>query len=105
MFPGDREVLVTAALPYVNGECHIGHLRTYVPADIFTRTLRKLGYKVLFVCGSDTHAAKDPALAHASLTSDPSPSGNRDALSFPPFTLMMERRIKEEDKSGGGSGE
>ncbi len=55
MFPGDREVLVTAALPYVNGECHIGHLRTYVPADIFTRMLRKLGYEVLFVCGSDTH--------------------------------------------------
>ena len=70
MFP-EREVLVTAALPYVNGECHIGHLRTYVPADIFTRTLRKLGYKVLFVCGSDTHAAKYPAPAHASLTSDP----------------------------------
>ena len=105
MFPGDREVLVTAALPYVNGECHIGHLRTYVPADIFTRTLRKLRYEVLFVCGSDTHAAKYPAPAHASLTSDSSPSGNRDASSFPPFTLMMERRIKEEDKSGGGSGE
>ena len=94
MFPGDREVLVTAALPYVNGECHVGHLRTYVPADIFTRILRKLGYEVLFVCGSDTHAAKDPALAHVSLTSDPSPSGNRDASLFPPFTLMRERRSK-----------
>ena len=103
MFPRDRVVLVTAALPYVNGECHIGHLRTYVPADIFTRMLRKLRYEVLFVCGSDTHAAKDPAPAHA--TSDLSSSGNRDALSFPPFTLMRERRIKEENKSGGGSGE
>ncbi|MCD6387460.1 MAG: class I tRNA ligase family protein, partial [Methanophagales archaeon] len=48
MFP-EREVLVTAALPYVNEESHVGHLRTYVPADIFTRMLRKLGYEVLFV--------------------------------------------------------
>ena len=87
MFLRDREVLVTAALPYVNGECHIGHLRTYVPADIFMRTLRKLGYKVLFVCGSDTHAAKYPAPAHASLTSGPSSSGNRVPRHFPLLRL------------------
>ncbi len=34
---------------------HIAHLRTYVPADIFVRFLRKMGQDVLFVCGSDTH--------------------------------------------------
>ena len=85
MFPRDRVVLVTAALPYVNGECHIGHLRTYVPADIFTRMLRKLGYKVLFVCGSDTHVAKDPAPAHA--TSNPSSSGSRVPRHFPLLRL------------------
>ena len=55
MITRDKPVIVTAALPYVNGECHIGHLRTYVPADVFVRMLRKMGYDVLFVCGSDTH--------------------------------------------------
>ncbi|MBA5942613.1 MAG: methionine--tRNA ligase [Methanophagales archaeon] len=53
--PSDKQVLVTSALPYVNGNCHIGHLRTYVPADIYVRMYRKMGYVVTFVCGSDTH--------------------------------------------------
>ena len=53
--PFEKQVLVTSALPYVNGECHIGHLRTYVPADIYVRMLRKRGYDVIFISGSDTH--------------------------------------------------
>ncbi|MDY6964685.1 MAG: methionine--tRNA ligase [Halobacteriota archaeon] len=51
----DTQILVTCGLPYANGPCHVGHLRTYVPADIYVRTLRKLGQEVTFVCGSDTH--------------------------------------------------
>jgi len=54
-FPKDKAVLVTCGLPYVNGPCHIAHLRTYVPGDIFVRFLRKLGQEVVFICGSDTH--------------------------------------------------
>ncbi|WP_229387831.1 methionine--tRNA ligase [Methanosarcina sp. DH2] len=50
-----KPVLVTCGLPYANGKAHIGHLRTYVPADIFARSLRKEGREVTFVCGSDTH--------------------------------------------------
>ena len=50
-----KPVLVTCGLPYANGKAHIGHLRTYVPADIFVRSLRKEGRDVTFVCGSDTH--------------------------------------------------
>jgi methionyl-tRNA synthetase len=53
--PLEKPVLVTSALPYVNGECHIGHLRTYVPADIYVRMLRKMSYDVIFISGSDTH--------------------------------------------------
>lgn len=48
-------ILVTCGLPYANGPCHLGHLRTYVPADIYVRALRKMGRDVLFVCGSDAH--------------------------------------------------
>lgn len=48
-------ILVTCGLPYANGPCHLGHLRTYVPGDIYVRALRHLREKPLFVCGSDTH--------------------------------------------------
>ena len=54
-FPSDEPVIVTCGLPYANGAFHIGHLRSYVPADIFVRFLRKLGQKTLFICGSDAH--------------------------------------------------
>ncbi len=47
--------LVTCGLPYANGKAHIGHLRTYVPADVYVRYLRLLGENVVFVCGSDCH--------------------------------------------------
>jgi len=50
-----ESLLVTCGLPYANGKAHIGHLRTYIPADAYVRMLRKQGEKPLFVCGSDTH--------------------------------------------------
>lgn len=55
MSPASDRVLVTCGLPYANGPCHLGHLRTYVPADIFVRGMRKMGKDVLFVCGTDAH--------------------------------------------------
>ncbi len=55
MFTDNDPILVTCGLPYANGPAHIGHLRTYVPADIFVRALRKMGHDVLFICGSDAH--------------------------------------------------
>ncbi len=54
-FPSEKPVLVTCGLPYANGKAHIGHLRTYIPADIFVRALRKQGQEVIFICGSDAH--------------------------------------------------
>jgi methionyl-tRNA synthetase len=51
----NRPLLITCGLPYANGPCHIGHLRTYIPADIYVRCLKKLRQNALFVCGSDTH--------------------------------------------------
>jgi methionyl-tRNA synthetase len=48
--------LVTSALPYANGPIHFGHVvGAYLPADVYTRTLRMLGEEVLFVCGTDEH--------------------------------------------------
>lgn len=47
--------LVTCGLPYANGKLHIGHLRTYIPADVYVRYLRMMGERVVFICGSDCH--------------------------------------------------
>ena len=48
-------LLVTCGLPYTNGPCHLGHLRTYIPADAYVRYMRRMGEEVVFVCGSDNH--------------------------------------------------
>lgn len=46
--------LVTAALPYANGDIHLGHLAgAYLPADFYVRYLRLRGRPVLFICGTD----------------------------------------------------
>lgn len=51
-----NRILVTAALPYTNGDLHIGHIAgAYLPPDIYTRYLRLAGYDVIFICGSDEH--------------------------------------------------
>ena len=50
-----KPMIVTCGLPYANGMAHLGHMRTYVPADIYVRSQRKQGKTVVFVCGSDTH--------------------------------------------------
>ncbi len=55
MSPDNDPILVTCGLPYANGPCHIGHLRTYVPADVYVRGLKKMGLDPTFVCGSDSH--------------------------------------------------
>ena len=54
-FPTDRPAVVTCGLPYANGDLHIGHLRGYVSADVFTRALKRLGQDAIYVCGSDMH--------------------------------------------------
>jgi len=51
-----EKVLVTSALPYANGNIHLGHLSgAYLPADIYVRYKRLRGDDILYVCGSDEH--------------------------------------------------
>ncbi len=50
-----RDILVTAALPYANGAIHIGHLVEYIQADIWVRFQRLCGNRCLFICGDDAH--------------------------------------------------
>lgn len=47
-------VIITSALPYANGEIHLGHISsTYLPADIFRRFLKLSGVEVYHLCASD----------------------------------------------------
>jgi len=54
-FPTDEPAVVTCGLPYANGELHLGHMRTFVAGDLFTRALESVGQQTAFVCGSDMH--------------------------------------------------
>lgn len=56
--------MITSALPYANGQKHIGHLAgAYIPADIYVRYLRAQKRDVVFVCGSDEHGTAIPIQA------------------------------------------
>jgi len=47
-------VIITSALPYANGEIHLGHISsTYLPADIFRRFLKLNEIEVYHLCASD----------------------------------------------------
>jgi len=49
-----ERIVVTTALPYANGEAHLGHIcSTYLPADILVRFFRLKGSETVFICASD----------------------------------------------------
>lgn len=52
-----RKILVSNALPYANGDIHLGHLVGYIQADIWVRYQRMQGHTVHYVCADDTHGA------------------------------------------------
>lgn len=52
-----RRILVTSALPYANGQIHIGHLVEYLQTDIWARFQRALGHDCRYFCADDTHGA------------------------------------------------
>ena len=52
-----RQLFVTTALPYANGNFHIGHIMEYIQADIWVRFQRMQGHEVNFVCADDAHGA------------------------------------------------
>lgn len=60
----NQKYLITSALPYVNGELHLGHLiGCWLPSDIYARFCRARGRDVLYVCGADEHGT--PAVVGA----------------------------------------
>ena len=52
-----RKVIVTSALPYANGDIHIGHLLEHIQTDIWVRSLKACNHEVLSFCADDAHGA------------------------------------------------
>lgn len=50
------KAIITSALPYSNGEIHLGHVAsTYLPADVTTRFLKQKGVEAYYICASDDY--------------------------------------------------
>ncbi|KAK3106651.1 hypothetical protein FSP39_024573 [Pinctada imbricata] len=53
---GERNILITSALPYVNNVPHLGNIIGCVlSADVYSRYCRLRNYNVLYVCGTDEY--------------------------------------------------
>ena len=50
-----RKILVTSALPYANGDIHIGHLVEYIQTDIWVRHQRMSDHEVYYLGADDAH--------------------------------------------------
>ena len=50
-----RRIIVTSALPYANGDIHIGHLVEYLQTDFWVRFQKMRGHNCVYVCADDTH--------------------------------------------------
>ncbi len=49
-------ILITSAIPYINGIKHLGNLvGSQLPADLYARYSRARGNEVMFICATDEH--------------------------------------------------
>lgn len=53
-----KKIYLTTTLPYVNADPHIGFALEIVQADAWARTMRLIGYDVVFNTGTDEHGQK-----------------------------------------------
>lgn len=58
-------ILITSALPYINGVKHLGNLvGSMLPADVYARFQRQRGREVLCLCATDEHGTPAELAAH-----------------------------------------
>ena len=63
-------ILITSALPYINGVKHLGNLvGSQLPADVYARYCRARGHEVLYICATDEHGT--PAELAAAQAGEP----------------------------------
>ncbi|PQA85479.1 methionine--tRNA ligase [Hyphococcus luteus] len=59
-------ILITSALPYINGIKHLGNLvGSMLPADVYARFKRQQGHETLFICATDEHGTPAELAARA----------------------------------------
>ena len=64
-------ILITSALPYINGIKHLGTLAgSMLPADVYARFQRSRGRETLYICATDEHGTPTE-LAAAEAGTDP----------------------------------
>lgn len=62
--PGQRNILITSALPYVNNVPHLGDIIGGVlSADVYARYCRLRGYNVIYICGTDDYGTENQTKA------------------------------------------
>jgi methionyl-tRNA synthetase len=76
MSEAPRKILVTSALPYVNGLPHMGHMVEYIQTDIWVRFQKLRGHTCIYVCAADAHGtpimlkARELAITPEELTAE-----------------------------------
>jgi methionyl-tRNA synthetase len=59
-------ILITSALPYINGVKHLGNLAgSMLPADVYARFQRARGNEVAYICATDEHGTPAELAAQA----------------------------------------
>ena len=64
----NRKILVTSALPYANGDIHLGHLMEAIQTDIWVRFQRLRGHDCVYVCSDYAHGTAIMLSAEAKQT-------------------------------------
>ena len=84
----NRKILVTAALPYANGDIHLGHLVEYLQTDFWVRFQKMRGHECRFFCASDSHgtpimvSARDKGISPEELISEAQKRHEKDLQDF-----------------------
>ncbi|MFN3911026.1 methionine--tRNA ligase [Hyphomonas sp.] len=61
-----RRILITSALPYINGVKHLGNLAgSMLPGDVYARVMRLKGHDVTYICATDEHGTPAELAAQA----------------------------------------
>jgi methionyl-tRNA synthetase len=59
-------ILITSALPYINGIKHLGNLAgSMLPADVYARFQRARGHQAIYICATDEHGTPAELAAQA----------------------------------------
>lgn len=61
---GQRNLLITSALPYVNNVPHLGNIIGCVlSGDVYARFARLRGHNCIYICGTDEYGTATEAKA------------------------------------------